>query len=403
MSTKKILDADVIELGLRDGMPPTLALPATFQLEARKAEAEQQAKIDAASGAYDQIAVEVLTKLPYEQLIDNEIEILRRNAAQSLPTPTDDDLEPDAGVRQASARRAAEEAELDIEREKRREISRVLAGDKRTHDDVEWSGTDPAAPTSDGRLRTILRGEVVRTWLLSFGLTAVLLCAETYVMMRNVTIFIHGETPMFSLILALVLALIMTSLPHAVGAAVITSRRRERTTGKEKLTIFLLTPVWLTIGVLVGLLRTFATQRLAVLAAADQQGIPLDKVDVASAFHFWINLGLWTSIALGVGFALFAVKTLTYNPYRAQAVKLDTAIALRESRLRALASDEDAVLTARSVRQREATATFDAYRRMYGDALPAAGELVKTHYRASLTRLVGRPDFTTALAISGSH
>ena len=152
---------------------------------------------------------------------------------------------------------------------------------KRTHDEVDWSGTDPAAPTSDGRSRTILRGEVLRTWLLSFGLTAVLLCAETYVMMRNVTIFIHGETPTFSLILALVLALIMTTLPHAVGAAVITSRRRGEMKSREKLTIFLLTPVWLTIGVLVGLLRTFATQRLAVLAAADHQEIPLDKVDVA--------------------------------------------------------------------------------------------------------------------------
>ena len=71
----------------------------------------------------------------------------------------------------------------------------MLSGEKLTHDEVDWSGTDPAAPTSDGRLRTILRGEVLRTWVLSFGLTAVLLCAETYVMMRNVTIFIHGETP----------------------------------------------------------------------------------------------------------------------------------------------------------------------------------------------------------------
>ena len=96
MSTRKSTDADVVELSLRDGMPPTLALPATFELDARKAQAEEQARIDAASGAYDQIAVEVLTKLPYEQLIDDEIEMLRRNAAQSLPAPTVDDLEPDA-------------------------------------------------------------------------------------------------------------------------------------------------------------------------------------------------------------------------------------------------------------------------------------------------------------------
>ena len=142
---------------------------------------------------------------------------------------------------------------------------------------------------------------------------------------------------------------------------------------------------------------------LAVLAAADQQGIPLDQVDVAVGLPLLDQPRPVDVDRAGVGFALFAVKTLTYNPYRAQAVKLDTAIALRESRLRALAADEDAVLTARSARQREATATFDAYRRMYGEALPAAGELVKTHYRATLTRLVGRPDFTTALAISGSR
>ena len=62
--------------------------------------------------------------------------------------------------------------------------------------------------------------------MITFGLTALLLAAETYVMMRNVKMFIRGETEVFSLVLALVLALIMTALPHAVGAAVITSRRR---------------------------------------------------------------------------------------------------------------------------------------------------------------------------------
>ena len=80
----------------------------------------------------------------------------------------------------------------------------------------------------------------------------------------------------------------------------------------------------------------------------------LDQVDVASVFHFWINFGLWTSIALGVGFALFAVKTMTYNPYRAQAVKLDTAIALRESRLMALSAQGDEDMTARRLQQGEA-------------------------------------------------
>ena len=55
------------------------------------------------------------------------------------------------------------------------------------------------------------------------------------------------------------------------------------------------------------------------------------------------------------------------------------------------------------MRQAEVTATFDAYRRMYGEVLPAAGQLVKSHYRTTLTRLVGRSDFTTALAISGER
>ncbi len=258
-------------------------------------------------------------------------------------------------------------------------------------------------PRGDGRLRTILRGEVLRSWLITFGLTAVFLAAETYVMMRNVKLFIRGETSTFSFVLALVLALIMTALPHAVGTAVLTSRRREHLERRDKLTIFVLTPVWLFVGVLIGLLRTQAAERLAVLAAAADQEIPLDQVDVSSVFHFWIHFGLWTSIALGVGFALFAVKTLTYNPYRAQAVKLDTAIALRGARIHELAAEDDELGRSRHLQRAEAAATFDAYRRMYGEALPAAGELVKTHYRSTLTRLVGRPDFTTALAISGAR
>ena len=88
----------VVELSLRDGVPPSMALPASFELEARKAEAEDQARIDAASGAYDQIAVEALPKLPYEQLIDHEIQMLQRSAADSLSAPALDDLEPTAGI-----------------------------------------------------------------------------------------------------------------------------------------------------------------------------------------------------------------------------------------------------------------------------------------------------------------
>jgi hypothetical protein len=401
--TRKSTKPDVVELSLRDGVPPSMALPVSFDLEARKAQAEEQARIDATSGAYDQIAVEALPTLPYEQLIDHEIQMLQRSAAESLSALPVGDLEPTAAIRQADARLLSEQGLLDADREKRREISRVLSGEKLTHDEVDWSGTDPAAPTRDGRLRTILRGEVLRSWLITFGLTAVFLAAETYVMMRNVKLFIRGETSTFSFVLALVLALIMTALPHAVGTAVLTSRRREHLERRDKLTIFVLTPVWLFVGVLIGLLRTQAAERLAVLAAAADQEIPLDQVDVSSVFHFWIHFGLWTSIALGVGFALFAVKTLTYNPYRAQAVKLDTAIALRGARIHELAAEDDELGRSRHLQRAEAAATFDAYRRMYGEALPAAGELVKTHYRSTLTRLVGRPDFTNALAISGAR
>ena len=400
---KKTRPPEITELSVHDGVPPRMVLTSEFDLDARTAAAEEQARIDAASGAYDRIAIEALTTLPYEQQIDDEIVMLQRSAADRLPAPSAADLEPTGSLGEAQSRRTREQQLLDGEREKRRELTRVLNGEKLTADGVDWHGTDPAAPTGEGYVRTVLRGEVLRTWMITFGATALLLFAETYVMMRNVKMFIRGETEVFSLILALVLALIMTALPHAVGAAVITSRRRLEMEPKEKLTIYLLTPIWVIIGVLIGLLRTQAAERLARLAAAADQDIPLDQVDISAVFPFWIHFGLWTSIALGIGFALFAIKCLTYNPYRSQAVKLDTAMALRERRLRTLAGQDDADARARQMRQAEVTATFDAYRRMYGEVLPAAGQLVKSHYRTTLTRVVGQSDFTTALAISGER
>ncbi len=403
MFTKRSAVSDVPELTLRDGVPPRMVLPAEFDLRARQAQAEEQARIDAASGAYDQIAIEALTKLPYEQQIDDEIQMLQSSAADQLPAPLAADLEQTGAAGQAQARRVREQDLLDGEREKRRDLSRVLNGEKLGKGEVDWSDTDPAAPTSNGYWRTILRGEVLRTWMITFGLTALLLAAETYVMMRNVKMFIRGETEVFSLVLALVLALIMTALPHAVGAAVITSRRRGWLQAKEKWTILLLTPTWLFVGLLIGILRTEAAERHAVLSAAADLDIAPDQVDVSTVFNSTVHLALWTSIALGIGFALFAVKCLTYNPYRAQAVKLDTAMALRDRRLRTLAAHDDTLLAARQERQSEVTANFDAYRRMYGEVLPAAADLVKSHYRTTLTRLVGRPDFTTALAMSGER
>jgi hypothetical protein len=400
---KKTRRPEITELSVHDGVPPRMVLTSEFDLDARTAMAEEQARIDAASGAYDRIAIEALRTLPYEQQIDDEIVMLQRSAADRLPTPSAADLEPIGSLGEAQSRRTREQQLLDGEREKRRELTRVLNGEKLTTDGVDWHGTDPAAPTGEGYFRTVLRGEVLRTWMITFGATALLLFAETYVMMRNVKMFIRGETEVFSLILALVLALIMTALPHAVGAALITSRRRGFMQAKEKWTIFLLTPIWILVGILIGLLRTEAAERHARLAAAADLEIAPDQVDLSAVFNFWIHFGLWTSIALGIGFALFAIKCLTYNPYRSQAVKLDTAMALRERRLRTLAGQDDAKARVRQMRTVEVTATFDAYRRMYGEVLPAAGQLVKSHYRTTLTRLVGRPDFTTALAISGER
>ena len=142
MFTRKSTQADVVELSLRDGVPPSMALPNSFDLKARKAQAEDQARIDATSGAYDHIAVEALPTLPYEQLIDHEIQMLQRSAAESLSTLPAGDLEPTAAARQTDARLRLEQGLLDTEREKRREISRVLSGEERTHDEVDWSGTD---------------------------------------------------------------------------------------------------------------------------------------------------------------------------------------------------------------------------------------------------------------------
>ena len=304
MFTKRSAVSDVPELTLRDGVPPRMVLPAEFDLQARRAQAEEQARIDAASGAYDQIAIEALTKLPYEQQIDDEIQMLQSGAADRLPAPLTADLEQTGASGQAHARRVREQDLLDGEREKRRDLSRVLNGEKLGKGEVDWSDTDPAAPTSNGYWRTILRGEVLRTWMITFGLTALLLAAETYVMMRNVKMFIRGETEVFSLVLALVLALIMTALPHAVGAAVITSRRRGWLQAKEKWTILLLTPTWLFVGLLIGILRTEAAERHAVLSAAADLDIAPDQVDVSTVFNSTVHLALWTSIALGHRFRL---------------------------------------------------------------------------------------------------
>lgn len=303
MFTKRTPETDIVELSLRDGIPPRMSLSSVFDLDARKTEAERQAQTDAASGAYDEIAVEAMPVLPYEQSIDDEIRVLQSNAAQNLPSST---LDPalELATREASARRDREQEQLDRELAKRREVSRVLNGEKKatsgegergTTDEIDWSGPDPAAPTSDGFLRIVLRPEVLRAWVISFGLTAVLLLAETYVMMRNVRMFIKGETVEFSAILALVLALIMTMVPHAIGTAVLTSRRRDvGMNPREKLTIWLLTPFWISVGVLIGYLRTIAVQRHDVLAAAEDLGISPDQVDVSQVSQFWPNFALST-------------------------------------------------------------------------------------------------------------
>ena len=104
--------------------------PPSSTFEARQAQAEEQARIDAASGAYDQIAIEALTKLPYEQQIDDEIQMLQSSAADRLPAPLAADLEQTGAAGQAQARRVREQDLLDGEREKRRDLSRVLNGEK---------------------------------------------------------------------------------------------------------------------------------------------------------------------------------------------------------------------------------------------------------------------------------
>ena len=81
---KKTRPPEITELSVHDGVPPRMVLTSEFDLDARTAAAEDQARIDAASGAYDRIAIEALTTLPYERQIDDEIVMLQRSAA--LPT-----------------------------------------------------------------------------------------------------------------------------------------------------------------------------------------------------------------------------------------------------------------------------------------------------------------------------
>ena len=137
--------------------------------------------------------MEALSVFPYEQQIDAEIRLLQRIAADQAPAPSAPDSEVGPVTLPTSSRTVREQQVLDGELQKRVEVSRVLNGDKLGTHEVEWSGTDPAAPVSDGIFGTTLRPEVLKTWLMSFGFTAVLLLAETYVMMRNVKMFIRGE------------------------------------------------------------------------------------------------------------------------------------------------------------------------------------------------------------------
>ena len=127
---KKTRPPEITELSVHDGVPPRMVLTSEFDLDARMAAAEEQARIDAASGAYDRIAIEALTTLPYEQQIDDEIVMLQRSAADRLPAPSAADLEPTGSLGEAQSRRTREQQLLDGEREKRRELARVLNGEK---------------------------------------------------------------------------------------------------------------------------------------------------------------------------------------------------------------------------------------------------------------------------------
>ena len=367
-------------------------LPAEFDLDARKAQAARQAREDAASGAFDVIALEALETLPYERRIDADVRMLQERATGHRPTSTGAETGDSTLLTQT---RETQQANLAADAEKRDHVSQVLRGAKAG--EVDWSGFDPAAPTSSRFWGIVLRPAVVAALLISIGAVAVLYTAEAYVMMRNVRLFIAGETQLFSLVLAIVLALIMTAPPHAIGVATVTSRRRGHMLSREKVTLAVLIPFWLVVGVIIGFLRTFAAQRHAVLDAAEDLEIPIDQVDPSQVFNFWLNFGLWTAIALGIGFALFAIKLFTYNPYRAQALKLDTSMALRSRRIGKLNARLDAEARARKAHEDQRSSDAEAYQRMYLHALPAAGDVVKAHYRATLVRLVGNPDFTTGL------
>lgn len=369
-------------------------LPAEFDLDARKAQAARQAREDAASGAFDVIALEALETLPYEQRVDAEVRMLQERAAELRPPSTRADSGNSTLLTQT---RATQEAHLLGDAEKRAHVSQVLRCEKPASGEIDWSGFDPAAPTSSRFWGIVLRPSVVAALLISIGAVVVLYSAEAYVMMRNVRLFIAGETQLFSLVLAIVLALIMTAPPHAIGVATVTSRRRGFMLSREKVTLWVLIPFWLVVGVIIGFLRTFAAQRHAILDAAEDLEIPIGQVDPSQVFNFWLNFGLWTAIALGIGFALFAIKLFTYNPYRNQALRLDTSMALRSRRIGKLNARLDAEAHAREAHESQLSSDFEAYQRMCLHALPAAGNVVKAHYRSTLVRLVGNPDFTTGL------
>lgn len=389
-------------------LPAFTQLPPEFDLPLELKAAEAKAQADVQSGAYDVTVVEAIEgQLPYEKEIDAKIERLRsEEEVRRILSEAEGDhfvhhalesTEDSKGNQLSHAKLELQAATLETDlaaaEASRAELGRILRGEKLASDDTDWSATEPSVPTSDNYWRIVLRPERLKLWFTTIGLLIIFGIPEGYVLRRIIGTFIHDEEDVeLTTGLAAMLIVFMVMVPYVCGTRLVGCKRRGNANRLDKI-VFLGTALWVVFGVALALARTDASRQ----TFESEQTAEASTGGTAETFSYWPTLLMWFLAVLAVGIAMMFIKVLTHNPVRADAIKVDTTIALLRRKLSKLRSELMAVTNHADFKRRMIEKQNEARRHVYDVVLVRAGAHVKRRYRDSLITMMGSPDFTTGL------
>lgn len=321
---------------------------------ALKALVEQQAVVDAQSGAYDTDMLRAHEgPLPSEKYISALVDrLIEENALHAFDAKGldiglaagADPLVPLTGLADALESRGGLEAKLeDIEealaatQREYEETCDVLRGESTWRDGGSSVGaipptpvvSDEAATSKKKTQRELSKRPEARTRRFVDWQATVLSALPEFGVLSAILPFALGMTFNFEVaMIALAVMICAVGAPHFIG--IFLSRAAKGATRRRLAWVVALplTALWLLVVAQVANLRVDADRGRALREAAIAQGVTLAEADITGTFDEFGAWLLWASLLLAVGGVIIWLKMIAYNPALTSVIALQRELVL---------------------------------------------------------------------------